>query len=102
MNFIDFGAFQIFKQMLSHDKIIFHMLFGAFQVTPRIANYRLYNIVYIELLNHTKSPCCSIRNGKMMIRFVENNQTANLNARQENHPLLLWQFHGGLNLPLHF
>ena len=36
MKFIDFGVFQNFKQMLSHDKIIFHMLFGAFQITPRI------------------------------------------------------------------
>ena len=37
MKLFDFGAFQNFKQMLSHDKIIFHMLFGAFQVTPRIS-----------------------------------------------------------------
>ena len=36
MKFVNFGAFQNFKQMLSHDKIIFHMLFGAFHVTPRI------------------------------------------------------------------
>ena len=35
MKLFDFGAFQNLKQMLSHDKIIFHMLFGAFQVTPR-------------------------------------------------------------------
>ena len=31
----DFWAFQNFMQMLSHDKIIFHMLFGAFHVTSR-------------------------------------------------------------------
>ena len=35
MKFFDFWAFQNFKQMLSHDKIIFHMLFGAFHITPR-------------------------------------------------------------------
>ena len=35
MKLFDFGAFQNFKQILSHDKIIFHMLFVAFQVTPR-------------------------------------------------------------------
>ena len=35
MKFFDFWAFQNFKKMASHDKIIFHMLFGAFQVTPR-------------------------------------------------------------------
>ena len=35
IKFIDFGAFQNFKQMLSHDKIIFHMLFGAFHITSR-------------------------------------------------------------------
>ena len=37
MKFIDFEASQNFKQMVSHAKIIFHMLFGAFQVTPRIS-----------------------------------------------------------------
>ena len=36
MKLFDFGAFQNFMQIQSHDKIIFHMLFGAFQVTPRI------------------------------------------------------------------
>ena len=36
MKFFDFLAFQNFKRMLSHDKIIFHMLFGAFHITPRI------------------------------------------------------------------
>ena len=36
MKFSDFGAFQKIMQMQSYDKIIFHMLFGAFQVTPRI------------------------------------------------------------------
>ena len=44
MKLFDFGAFQNFKQMLSHDKIIFHMLFGAFQVTPpRIEIYQRVN-----------------------------------------------------------
>ena len=32
----NFGAFQDFMQMLSHDKIIFQMLFEAFHVTSRI------------------------------------------------------------------
>ena len=36
MRFFDFGAFQKIMQMLSHDKIIFHMIFGAFHITPRI------------------------------------------------------------------
>ena len=35
MKFIDFWAFQNFVQLLSHDKIIFHMLFGAFHIAPR-------------------------------------------------------------------
>ena len=35
MKLFDFGAFQNFKQMLSRDKIIFRMPFGAFHVTPR-------------------------------------------------------------------
>ena len=43
MELFDFWAFQNFMQMLSHDKIIFHMLFGAFHITPRI--YFLIQIV---------------------------------------------------------
>ena len=35
IKFFDFGAFQINGQMESHDNIIFHMLFGAFHITPR-------------------------------------------------------------------
>ena len=35
MKFFDFWAFRKKWQKLSHDKIIFHMLFGAFQNTPR-------------------------------------------------------------------
>ena len=34
MKFFDFGALQKIEKMLSHDKIIFHMLFGAFHDTP--------------------------------------------------------------------
>ena len=34
MKFFDFWAFQNFKRMLSHDKIIFHMLFGHFILPP--------------------------------------------------------------------
>ena len=36
MKFFDFWAFRKKWQKLSHDKIIFHMLFGAFHITPRI------------------------------------------------------------------
>ena len=35
MKLFDFWAFQNFTQILSHDKIIFHMLFGEFQITSR-------------------------------------------------------------------
>ena len=34
MKFFDFGAFQKIEKMLSHDKIRFHMLFGAIHDTP--------------------------------------------------------------------
>ena len=33
MKFFDFGAFQKIEKMPSHDKILFHMLFGAFHDT---------------------------------------------------------------------
>ena len=36
LKLFDFEAFQKNNQMLSHDKIIFHMLFGAFHDTPRV------------------------------------------------------------------
>ena len=36
MELFDFWAFQNFMKMLSHDKIIFHMLFWASHITPRI------------------------------------------------------------------
>ena len=36
MELFDFGAFQNFMQMLSHDRIIFHMIFWAIRVTSRI------------------------------------------------------------------
>ena len=35
LKFFDFWAFGKKCQKLSHDKIIFHMLFGAFHNTPR-------------------------------------------------------------------
>jgi len=36
MKFLDSGAFQTNMQMLSHDKIIFHMLFGAFHAIEKV------------------------------------------------------------------
>ena len=33
MKFFDFGAFQKIEKLPSHDKILFHMLFGAFHDT---------------------------------------------------------------------
>jgi len=36
MKFFDFGAFQKIMKMLSREKYIFHMLFGASHGTPRI------------------------------------------------------------------
>ena len=79
MNFIDFGAFQIFKQMLSHDKIIFHMLFGAFHVTSRISIFAsigeyktmsirkaLKNVITGDTLFKKKSK----NNYKMLMKFI--------------------------------
>ena len=39
MEKIDSGAFQKIMKMLSHDKINFHMLFGAFHDTSRILDW---------------------------------------------------------------
>ena len=36
MKFFDFGAFQIKMQLISHDKILLQMFFGAFHITSRI------------------------------------------------------------------
>ena len=38
MKFFDFGTFQKIMRMLSHVKIIFHMLFGALHITLRNIN----------------------------------------------------------------
>ena len=35
IKFFDFGVFKKIMKMLSHDEIIFHMLFGEFHDTPR-------------------------------------------------------------------
>ena len=40
MKVFDFGAFRKIEKMLSHDKILFHILFGAFHDTPCI---RIFN-----------------------------------------------------------
>ena len=40
MKSFDFGAFQKIKKMVSREKIIFHMLFGASHGTPRISKSR--------------------------------------------------------------
>ena len=42
MKFSDFLAFQNKMQVSSHDKIIFHMLFRAFRITPR-------NIIFLNI-----------------------------------------------------
>ena len=51
MKFFDFGEFQKIMKMLSREKIIFHMLFGASHGTPRIVitskDFGGYN--YIDL-----------------------------------------------------
>ena len=53
MELFDFGTIQNLIQMLSHDKIIFHMLFRAFHVTSRIScssriSCYLPNVDYID------------------------------------------------------
>ena len=43
MKFFDFGAFQKIEKMLSHDKILFHMIFGAFYDTPCILKHKIFS-----------------------------------------------------------
>ena len=57
MNMFDFGAFRKKMHMLSHDKILLHILFGAFQVTPRTFTWalkRLFMLVssVLSKINH--------------------------------------------------
>jgi len=42
MKSFDFGAFHKIMQMLSHDKIIFRVLFGVFHITSRTYNIYMY------------------------------------------------------------
>ena len=63
MNVFDFGAFQRKMQMLSHDKILFNMLFGAFHDTSRITDFGLLTIMncVFEFLGLSKSIRCISR-----------------------------------------
>ena len=56
MKFFDFWAFQNFKQMLSHDKIIFHMLFGAFHITLRKPSHQQVNFPDVKK-SYASSTC---------------------------------------------
>ena len=53
MKFFDFGSFQILRQILSHDKIIFDIVFGAFHITSRSLNNLAY---YHSLWNNSRAP----------------------------------------------
>ena len=48
MKFFDFRAFQKIMKMLSHDKIPFHMLFGAFHDTPCNVT-KAYNVIFSKI-----------------------------------------------------
>ena len=57
MNIFDFGAFRKKMHIPSHDKFLFHMLFGAFHVTPRIIKISIKKFclkIYIELFEKNK------------------------------------------------
>ena len=51
MKVFDFGAFQINMHMASREKYIFHMLFGAFHITPRIALNVFESIILSDLVS---------------------------------------------------
>ena len=51
MNMFDFGAFQEKLHMLSRAKYLFQRLFGAFQDTPRIRNFRKYDPSNYQIYN---------------------------------------------------
>ena len=53
MELFDFWAFQNFMKMLSHDKIIFHMLFWAFHITPRTSDFDFYYVDHHIVLETT-------------------------------------------------
>ena len=46
----NFGTFQINGQMSSHDKMIFHMLFGAFHITPLVSTMG-HSVFYTKLFS---------------------------------------------------
>ena len=46
MKSFDFGAFQKIMKMLSREKILFHMLFGASHGNPRILVARPYYVQF--------------------------------------------------------
>ena len=57
MKFFDFGVFQKIEKMLSHDKILFHMLFGAFHDTSCISIPDLKSILDSPLKKNINQSC---------------------------------------------
>ena len=54
MKFFDFGAFQKIEEMLSHDKILFHMLFGAFHDTSCSISSMILAFVECNIVFHSQ------------------------------------------------
>ena len=98
MKFIDFGTFKNFKQILSHDKIICHMLFGAFQVTPRNTirdnghfgsqSYHDDLVIFISVKNYFKKPICSSRTHRQQSYQIE--QSFSSSIFRNNRSIHLW------------
>ena len=75
MKFFDFWAFRKKWQKLSHGKIMFHMLFGAFQNTPRKLYY-INQIMNYNIINYN-----SIILIYTVIRFEGNNPKDSIRSR---------------------
>ena len=92
------GRLKNFKQILSHDKIICHMLFGAFQVTPRNTirdnghfgsqSYHDYLVIFISVKNYFKKPICSSRMHRQQSYQIE--QSFSSSIFRNNRSFHLW------------
>ena len=79
MKFFDFGAFQKIEKMPSHDKILFHMLFGAFHDTS--CNMRL--------IMNIKNKADMYSYGRQMLKRMKRQKVMNFVLVSQMKPFLL-------------
>ena len=69
MKFFDFAAFQKIKKMLSHDNILFHMLFGAFHDTT-CSSYDINTVIEADDVDPSQALAQTVQTDNLIIFSV--------------------------------